>query len=177
VGETGWKDSFAEDSLTSVENVVSGTGEIGEVANVYWHVQLRLCDGDDGARWWSVARVGGKGALDGGSDEATCWWAESGEVIQGGLRGSISIGEELLHDFGPTFVKVDKERSAIPSKSPASKRTSRNITSLPIRVTAAGAGCEDDDAIPKGMLASEKWWAYESSAILLLPTFTFGDDT
>ena len=54
---------------------------------------------------------------------------------------------------------------------------SRNITSLPIRVTAAGAGCEDDDAIPKGMLASEKWWAYESFAILLSPTFTFDDDT
>jgi hypothetical protein len=52
---------------------------------------------------------------------------------------------------------------------------SRNITSLPIRVTAAGAGCEEDDAMPKGMLASEKWWAYESSAILLFPIFIFND--
>jgi hypothetical protein len=49
--ETGWKDSFAEDGLTCVENMVSRTGEISEVANVYWHVQLRLCDGDDGG-WW-----------------------------------------------------------------------------------------------------------------------------
>src|SRR5271154_6198540 len=44
VRETRWKDSFAEDGLTGVENVVSGTGEIGKIANVYWHVQLRLCD-------------------------------------------------------------------------------------------------------------------------------------
>ena len=66
--ETRWKDSFAEDSLAGIKNVVSGTGEIGEVANVYWQVQLRLCDGDDGAWRWSVARVGGEGALDGGSD-------------------------------------------------------------------------------------------------------------
>jgi hypothetical protein len=31
-----------------------------------------------------------------------------------GLVGSISIVEEFLHRFEPTFVKVDPERSAIP---------------------------------------------------------------
>ena len=112
--ETRWEDSFAEDGLTGVKDVVSGTGEIGEVANVYWHVQLRLCDGDDGAWRWSVARMGGEGALDSGSDGATCRSAESGEVIQGKLVSNISIGGELLHRFEPTFAKVDKERSAIP---------------------------------------------------------------
>jgi hypothetical protein len=114
VRETRWEDPFAEDGLTGVKNMVSGTGEIGEVTNVYWHVQLHLCDGDDGAWRGSVARVGGEGALDGGSDGATCWSAESSEVIQGKLEGNISIGGELLHHFEPTFVKADKERSAIP---------------------------------------------------------------
>jgi hypothetical protein len=114
VRETRWKDSFAEDGLAGIKNVVSGTGEIGEVANVYWQVQLRLCDGDDGVWRWSVARVGGEGALDGGSDGATCWSAECGEVIQGRLVGNISIGGKLLHHFKPTFAKVDKERPAIP---------------------------------------------------------------
>ena len=58
--------------------------------------------------------MGGKGALDGSSDRATCWSAKSGKVIQGGLVDSISIVEELLHHFEPTFVKTDMERPAMP---------------------------------------------------------------
>lgn len=55
-----------------------------------------------------------------------------------------------------TSEKVDDDKSGIPWKRPASWRTSRNMTSLPKRVTAAGVGWEEEEAMPKGMFASEK---------------------
>ena len=44
-------------------------------------------------------------------------------------------------------------------KKPFLARLSKKKTVLPSLVTGRGAACLAEEAMPKGMLFSEKWWA------------------